>query len=69
MQYLLVDAHQRFLGTFISTESLSVGDTFKNHNDQAYTVVGLNWSRQTTPKAPSLTVIPLQGNFRKAMQN
>lgn len=69
MQYLLVDSHQRFIGTFNSTETLAVGDTFQNHDEQTYAVVGLNWSRQTTPKAPALTVIPLAQLTRNSKAN
>jgi hypothetical protein len=57
MQYLLVDTHQRLLGTLNIDKALAVGDTFENHNAQSYTVVGLNWFKQR-PQTPSLTVIP-----------
>jgi hypothetical protein len=57
MQYLLIDAHKRFLGTLDSEEALSVGDTFQNDNNQTYAVVGLNWSLQRNRNAQSLTVI------------
>lgn len=57
MQYLLVDPHQRFLGTFHSKESLAVGDTIQCSNANTYAVVGMDWSRQTAAKSPSLTVI------------
>lgn len=62
MQYLLVDPHQRLLGTLNIDKALAVGDTFENHNTenvnaQSYTVVGLNWFKQR-PQTPSLTVIP-----------
>ncbi|WAL62355.1 hypothetical protein [Thermocoleostomius sinensis] len=57
MQYLLIDPHQRLLGTLNSEKVLSVGDTFENHNAQFYTVIGLNWFKQRS-QAQSLTVIP-----------
>jgi len=62
MQYLLVDPHQRLLGTLNVDKALAVGDTFENHNaetlnTQSYTVVGLNWFKQRS-QTPSLTVIP-----------
>lgn len=57
MQYLLIDPHQRLLGTLNSDKTLTVGDTFENQNAQTYTVVGLNWFKQR-PQTPSLTVIP-----------
>lgn len=66
MQYLLVDSHQRFLGTFNSSETFAVGDTFQNHDETTYAVIGLNWSRQTTPKGPALTVMPLSQLARSA---
>lgn len=70
MQYLLIDAHKRFLGTFSSPQTLAVGDTFENHtNNKIYTVVGLNWSKQNTPPTPSLTVIPILCNSRKVPQD
>lgn len=57
MQYLLIDPHQRLLGTLNVDKALAVGDIFENHNAQCYTVVGLNWFKQR-PQTPSLTVIP-----------
>lgn len=66
MQYLLIDAHKRFLGTLTSQETFSVGDVFKNHNEQTYAVVGLNWSTQRNHKAQSLTVIPVNGPSKRA---
>lgn len=59
MQYLLMDTHQRPLGTLISDKTFVVGDTFQNSNAETFTVVGLNWFRQRT-HANSLTVIPGQ---------
>lgn len=64
MQYLLVDLHQRILGTLSSDRNFSVGDTFENHNAQTYTVIGLNWLKQRQ-HTPSLTVIPRLLNNRK----
>ena len=57
MQYLLVDVHQRLLGTLMSDRSFVVGDTLQSHNAQTYTVIGLNWFKQRA-QTPSLTVIP-----------
>lgn len=65
MQYLLIDTHQRLLGTLNSEKTLEVGDTFENSNAQTYTVVGLNWFKQR-PQTPSLTVIPTKA-FAKAV--
>jgi hypothetical protein len=45
MEYLLIDAHQRFLGTFRSDRMLAVGDTFQHGSSQTYAVVGINWSQ------------------------
>lgn len=59
MQYLLIDPHQRFLGTLLSDQTLTVGDTVHSQDEQFYTIVGLNWSRQRNSKAQSLTVIPV----------
>lgn len=57
MQYLLVDSRQRFLGTLTCEASLHVGDVFQNENSHSYAVVGLNQSRQRSPRTPSLTVV------------
>jgi hypothetical protein len=65
MQYVLIDAHKRFIGTLKSEKALSVGDTFQNHNAQTYTVIGLNWFKQN-PRTQSLTVIPV-GTIAKAI--
>ncbi|MBW4467054.1 MAG: hypothetical protein KME07_16640 [Pegethrix bostrychoides GSE-TBD4-15B] len=59
MQYLLIDTHQRPLGTMSSDRSFAVGDTLQNHNAEVFTVVGLNWFKQRT-HANSLTIIPGQ---------
>jgi hypothetical protein len=56
MQYLLIDTHQRPLGTLRSDKTFAVGDTFEN-STQSYTVIGLNWFNQR-PQTQSLTVIP-----------
>ncbi len=61
MQYLLVDAHRRYIGLLNSQRTFSVGDTFQNHNAQLYAVVGLNWSGNQSPTTQSLTVIPVVG--------
>jgi hypothetical protein len=58
MQYLLIDPHKRLLGTFNSEKTLTVGDTFENHNAQLYTVIGLNWFKRSQAQTQSLTVIP-----------
>jgi hypothetical protein len=60
MQYLLMDCHQRFIGTFDCHETLAVGDTFESQNAQSYTVVGLNRLRHYNSQVPSLTVIPVK---------
>jgi hypothetical protein len=69
MQYLLIDAHKRFLGTFNSSQSFAVGDTFESPDNQIYAVVGVNWSVQHTLKTKSLTVIPVGSNSRNSDQN
>ncbi len=68
MQYLLVDPHQRLLGTFNSEKALSVGDLVENHNAQNYTVIGLNWFKQRT-YAHSVTVIPAKSTLKVATQS
>lgn len=67
MQYLLIDPHQRLLGTLNSDKTLAVGDTFENQNAQTYTVVGLNWFKQR-PQTPSLTVIPTKAIVKAVAQ-
>ncbi len=69
MQYLLMDAHQRFLGTFSSQATLIVGDTFQNQNNQTYAVVGMNWSGQKSTKTQALTVILVGAAAKKAELN
>lgn len=65
MQYLLIDTHQRLLGTLNSEKSFSVGDTFESSNAQTYTVIGLNWFKQRS-QGPSLTVIPTKSTIKEA---
>lgn len=67
MEYLLIDAHQRFLGMMRSERELTVGDTFQGENLQTYAVVGVNWSNQRVATLPrvssqrqSLTVVAVQ---------
>lgn len=57
MQYLLIDTHQRPLGTLISDKTFAVGDTFQNHNAETYTVVSLDWMKRNA-SAQSIMVIP-----------
>jgi hypothetical protein len=59
MKYLLIDTHQRPLGTLISDKTFVVGDTLQNHDFATYTVVGLNWFKQRSNATQSLTVIPV----------
>lgn len=68
MQYLLIDPHQRLLGTLISDKVFAVGDVVENHNDQNYTVIGLNWFKQRS-QAQSITVIPVKSNLKAATQS
>lgn len=63
MQYLLVDTHQRPLGTLRSDKVFSVGDTLDHQNDQIYTVIGLNGFKQLS-QTQSLTVIPLRAAIK-----
>lgn len=65
MQYLLVDPHQRLLGTLNSEKSFAVGDTFESSNAQTYTVIGLNWFKQRA-QGQSLTVIPAKPTLKEA---
>ncbi len=72
MEYLLIDAHQRFLGMMRSDREFAVGDSFQAENLQMYTVVGVNWSNQRISGLPSggtrrqsLTVV----SASRSMQN
>jgi hypothetical protein len=65
MQYVLIDAHQRFLGTLKSERAFAVGDTFQHSEKESFTVIGLNWFKQNT-NAQSLTVIPT-GSLKTAV--
>lgn len=57
MQYLLVDSHQRFLGTLKSEKKMTLGDVFQTEESQTYTVVGINQARQHSNLLKSLTVV------------
>ncbi len=57
MQYLLVDSHQRFLGTLKSEKKMTLGDVFQTEEAQTYTVVGVNQARQHSNLLKSLTVV------------
>ncbi|MBE9178978.1 hypothetical protein IQ268_10435 [Oculatella sp. LEGE 06141] len=66
MQYLLMDAHQRFIGTFQAKQPIAIGDTFQSPTAQTYTVVGLNLSSRHNSQLPSLTVIPVKDSSLQA---
>jgi hypothetical protein len=53
MEYLLIDAHQRFLGTLRSDRTLAVGDIFQRENTKTYAVVGVAASSQRIDMGPS----------------
>lgn len=57
MQYLMMDLHQRFIGTVNQTKQLSLGDVFKADNAKTYTVVSIDASRRNNSSVKSLTVI------------
>ena len=60
MHYVLIDSHQRFLGTLDSQQPLAIGDTFQQGNPgSTYAVIGLNQAHQRHPARQSLTVIQL----------
>lgn len=67
MQYLLIDTHQRPLGTFISDKVMAVGDTVQTQNAEFFTVVGLNWFKQRS-HAQSLTVIPVNTGSKELVK-
>lgn len=69
MQYLLVDTHQRFLGTFDCEKALGVGDTFQNQHARTYAVIGTHWFKQSNNRTQALTVIPVNRAAKKAEQN
>lgn len=57
MQYLMMDIHQRFIGTLNHKEPLAVGDIFKTNNAKTYTVVSVDLSNRTAKNMRSVTVI------------
>lgn len=57
MEYVLIDSHQRFLGTFRAERMMSIGDIFQNTNAQTYAVIGINQARQRSRALQSLTVV------------
>lgn len=59
MDYLLIDARQRYLGTINSGKALSVGDHFQDQQNRSFTVIGVNWSRKYNSPMQSLTVVPI----------
>ncbi|WP_218080229.1 hypothetical protein [Anthocerotibacter panamensis] len=58
MDYLVMDTHQRLLGTLRRTSPLNVGDTFTSGN-LTYAVVNIEW-RPDQSNLKRLMVIPLQ---------
>jgi len=58
MQYLLMDIHHRFVGTFHSTTALAIGDTLQADSTQNYAVIGIDWEGQNREFRHSVTVIP-----------
>jgi hypothetical protein len=63
MQYLMMDIHQRFIGT-LSQAKLAVGDVLEAGNAKTYTVVSINPSRNMDKNTKSVTVIPKQAALR-----
>jgi len=57
MQYLMMDLHQRFIGTLMQNKPLVIGDVFKAANAKSYTVVSIDSSRGHDKSVKSLTVI------------
>lgn len=57
MQYVLIDSHQRFLGTHISEKSMGIGDVFQHEQAHTYTVVGVHQAQQRRIAFQSLTVV------------
>lgn len=66
MQYLMMDLHQRFIGTLNHNSKLSIGDTFKVDNAKTYMVVRINASRDNNRNVKSLTVIAHNGALATA---
>ncbi|MEO1209587.1 MAG: hypothetical protein AAFX78_08600 [Cyanobacteria bacterium J06638_20] len=58
MQYLLMDVHRRFVGTFHSATELVIGDTVQGESAQNYAVIGIDWEGQNRESRHSATVIP-----------
>ena len=58
MQYLLMDIHHRFVGTFHSATELAIGDTLRGESAQNYAVIGIDWEGQNRVSRHSATVIP-----------
>jgi len=57
MEYLVMDTHQRLLGTLRRTTPLNVGDTFASGN-VTYAVINLE-GRPDQPTIKRIMVIPL----------
>jgi hypothetical protein len=57
MQYLMMDLHQRFIGTLSPTTPLSIGETVIMGASKTYTVVSIDSSRSRDQNVKSVTVI------------
>jgi hypothetical protein len=57
MQYLMMDLHQRFIGTLNYNTPLAVGDMFQAANAKTYTVVSIDATRNANKQHKSVTVI------------
>jgi hypothetical protein len=57
MEYLVMDTHQRLLGTLRRTSALSVGDTFSSGNI-TYAVINIE-TRPDQPSPKRIMVMPL----------
>jgi hypothetical protein len=64
MQYLMMDIHQRFIGTLNRNAQLAVGDVLEASNAKTYTVVSINAAQNRDRNTKSVTVIPRHAALR-----
>jgi hypothetical protein len=64
MQYLMMDIHQRFIGSFNRSTKLVVGEVLEAKNAKSYTVVSIDVARNRDQNTKAVTVIPRQAALR-----
>ncbi|AGY60509.1 hypothetical protein [Gloeobacter kilaueensis] len=66
MEYVIVDARQRLIGTHRQVEPLTVGATFSTEKD-TYAVLNVDWARRGRSDMQTLTVVKIQSRTSEAI--